>query len=83
MRIRGALIDTFLTVLLIPPDMKGWAIARLKHSPVYGRKLIIDFLDRQDVEYTAYIGRAAWFAHPELLVAFKIRDYMKSEAIIT
>lgn len=81
-RIVNALADTFLTVLLVPSDMKGWAYARLRNSPFYSRKLTIDFLDRQGVEYLAYIGQAAWFAYPELQVAFKIRDRLKPEAII-
>lgn len=72
----------YLTVLLIAPDMKGWAIRSLQHSPIYGRKLIINFQDRDTVEYTAYIGKAAWLAYPELQTAFKTRERMKSEAII-
>lgn len=81
-RIRSALRDDFLTVLLIPPSLRGWAISRLRQSPIYGRRLTIDFFDRQDVEYTAYLGQAAWLAHPELLQAPRLRDANKSEAII-
>jgi CRISPR-associated endonuclease/helicase Cas3 len=81
-RIREALAEKYVTTLLVAPDMVGWAIRALKNSPIYGRKLIIDFSDRKNVEYTAYLGRAAWFAHPELQFAYKIRDRMKSEAII-
>jgi CRISPR-associated endonuclease/helicase Cas3 len=81
-RIGQALADTFLTVLLLPPDVIGWAYARLRDSPVFGYKLTIDFRNRQDVEYLAYVGQAAWFAYPELQVAFKIRARMKPEAII-
>ena len=77
-----ALAEKHLTVLLIAPDMKGWAMRSLMHSPIYGRKLIITFQDRAAVEYTAYIGKAAWLAYPELQIAFKIRDRMKSKAII-
>lgn len=81
-RITTSLEKAFLTVLLIAPDMKGWAIRQLKNSPLYGRKLTIDCYDQQGIEYTAYIGKAAWLAFPELQVAFKIRDRMKAEAII-
>lgn len=81
-RIQNALAGKFLTVLLIEPKMKNWAFYYLHHAPFYGRKLIIDFDDRHGVEYTAYIGKAAWLAYPELQIAFKIRDRMKSEAII-
>ncbi|PID85235.1 MAG: type I-D CRISPR-associated helicase Cas3' [Chloroflexi bacterium] len=77
-----AIADKHLTVLLIASDMKGWAYRYLSHSPIYPRKLIIDFQDRYAVEYLAYIGKAAWFAHPELQISFKIRERMKSEAII-
>ncbi|MCB9009442.1 MAG: type I-D CRISPR-associated helicase Cas3' [Ardenticatenaceae bacterium] len=77
-----AVAEKYLTVLLIAPDMKGWAIRQLQHSPIYGRKLIIDFQDRDAVEYTSYVGKAAWLAYPELRTAFKIRERMKSEAII-
>lgn len=77
-----AIQEKYLTVLLIAPDMKGWAIRNLQHSPIYGRKLIIDFQDRDAVEYAAYIGKAAWLAYPKLQIGFKIRERMKSEAII-
>lgn len=81
-RIVTAFQNDYLTVLLVAPDMKGWAIRALKNSPLYGRRLTIDFYDHQNVEYTVYIGKAAWLAFPELQFAYKIRDRMKSEAII-
>jgi CRISPR-associated endonuclease/helicase Cas3 len=77
-----AITEIHLTALLIAPDMRGWAIRQLKNSSLYGRKLVIDFPDRRGVEYTAYVGKAAWLAYPELQFAFKIREKMKSEAII-
>jgi CRISPR-associated endonuclease/helicase Cas3 len=80
--IQLALADHFLVVLLIAPEMKGWAYRYLRNAPFYGRKVTIDFDDVHGVDYTAYIGQAAWLAYPELQVAFKIRDRMKSEAII-
>jgi CRISPR-associated endonuclease/helicase Cas3 len=81
-RIQIALADQYLVALLIAPDMKGWAYRYLRNAPFYGRKLTINFPDRHGVEYTAYLGKAAWLAYPELQVAFKIRDRMKSDAII-
>ncbi len=81
-RLADAMREQFQTALFIPEDMQGWAIAALKHSPFYSRKLTIDFHDRQGVPYSVYLGKAAWLAYPELQVAYKIRDRMKSEAII-
>jgi CRISPR-associated endonuclease/helicase Cas3 len=81
-RIAESLQEQFLTVLLVDAKMKGWAIRALKNSPIYGRRLTIDFADRHRVEYTVYLGKAAWLAFPELQMAYKIRDRMKSEAII-
>jgi len=80
--IQNALEGQFLVVLLIPPDMKGWAWRYLRNAPFYGRKLVINFPDRHGVEYTAYVGTAAWLAHAELQLPFKIRERMKSDAII-
>lgn len=77
-----AMRKQFQTALFISEDMLGWAIAALKHSPFYSYKLTIDFYDRQGVPYSVYLGKAAWLAYPELQVAYKIRDRMKSEAII-
>ncbi len=81
-RIRHSLRDQHHVVLLIDEEMKGWAINALRHSPWYGRTLTITFPDRANVPYTAYLGKAAWLAWPELQVAYKIRKRMKSEAII-
>ncbi|MFO7537876.1 MAG: type I-D CRISPR-associated helicase Cas3' [Chloroflexota bacterium] len=80
--IQNALEGQFLVVLLIPPDMKGWPWRYLRNAPFYGRRLTINFPDRHGVEYTAYLGTAAWLAHAELQIPFKIRDRMKSDAII-
>lgn len=81
-RISRALSEQFLTVLLIPPDLRGWAIHRMRQSPLYARKVTIDFRDYQGVEYSAYLGQAAWLAHPELLQARRLRDSKQCEAII-
>lgn len=81
-RLADAMREQFQTALFISEDMLGWAIAALKHSPFYSYKLTIDFYDRQGVPYSVYLGKAAWLAYPELQVAYKIRNRMKSEAII-
>jgi CRISPR-associated endonuclease/helicase Cas3 len=81
-RIQNCLKDQFIVALLIAPDMKGWAWRYLGNAPFYGRKLTINFNDRHGVEYTAYLGKAAWLAHAELQFAFRIRDRMKPDAII-
>ncbi len=81
-RIVTALQEEFITLLLIPMDMKGWAIRALKNSPIYTRQLFVTFPDHQQKEYSAYPGKAAWIAHSELQIAFKIRDYMKPQVFI-
>lgn len=80
--LQQALDSQFLVALLIAPNMQGWAWRYLRHAPFYSRKLVINFPDRHGVQYTAYLGTAAWLAYPELQIAFKIRERMKSEAII-
>ena len=80
--VQNALDGQFLIALLIPPDMQGWAYRYLRNAPFYGRKLTINFPDHHGVEYTAYLGTAAWLAHAELQIPFKIRERMKPDAII-
>lgn len=80
--IQKALDGQTLVALLIPSDMKGRAWRYLRNAPFYGRKLTINFPDQHGVEYTAYLGAAAWLSHAELQIPFKIRERMKPDAII-
>lgn len=77
-----ALQDRWMTVLLIPEELVGHAVNAMRHSPIYGRQFLVDFADGWRKEYLCFTGHGAWFAEAELRVAFKIRERMKSEAII-
>jgi CRISPR-associated endonuclease/helicase Cas3 len=81
-RITQAIHDHYVTTLLIHPEQWGWVLRRLRNSPLYARNLTIDFLDRQQVPFKVFIGRAAWLAYPELQIINRISRTMKDEAII-
>lgn len=81
-RIVEAIESQFVPLLIIPQDLLGHVIRAMRHAPIYNRRLTIDFADDQAVVYTTYTGSGAWMAHAELQTAFKIRDRMKSDAII-
>jgi CRISPR-associated endonuclease/helicase Cas3 len=82
-RIAETLVDEPLPMLIVPPDIEGAMIARLRGTNLWSRRLNVRFPDGSvETGYRALVGTAAFHAHAELLGHFLMRERLKPEAII-
>ena len=71
------------SLILLPTD-SGAAMARLRGTPVWSRRLTVHFPDGAFEErYRIFTGKAAFDAHAELLGHFLMQARLKQDVIIT
>lgn len=78
----NALSEQYLPVMIVPPDDRGAAFARLRGTPVWSRSLGLAFGDGTvSDDYRIFFGKDAFFAHAELRRYF-YRKQRDCDAII-
>ncbi len=82
-RIAQVFAERYVTVLGITPTDGGVVYGKFKGSPLYSRRLTVEFPDGgRDEAYRIFLGAQAFQAHAELLGYFYMQDRLKTEAII-
>lgn len=72
-----------VVALIIPPDDSGIAFGRLRGTPLWARRLTVQFPNgTSDESYRIYTGKAALEAHSELHSHFLLKNRLRSEVII-
>ncbi len=78
-----ALKQEDIPVLVVPPDLVGAMISRLRGTDLWARRLIVRFPDGTvEEDYRAILGTGAFHAHAALQGHYLARKKLKAEAII-
>ena len=78
-----ALKQEYIPMLIVPPDLVGAMISRLRSTDLWARRLIVRFPDGTvEEDYRAILGTGAFHAHAALQGHYLARKKLKVEAII-
>jgi CRISPR-associated endonuclease/helicase Cas3 len=79
----SSLSEHYLSILIVPPDIVGVMINRLRGTDLWARGLTVRFPNGTiENGYRAFLGTAAFHAHAELKEHFLLRERLKPDAII-
>lgn len=80
--INQALVDQFVTALILREEDSRVAYGKLKNSNLFARRLDVAYPTDHTEECRAYLGTAAFHAHAELQGYFWMKEKLKEECII-